>query len=106
MNTTLQAKDDEIGELIQIITPFWAEAVFAVNFMGENDVLETMLIRKPSDDLVRVVKCVCVVFGEVESWEKGREIMADIPSFLKKVQTYNRDKITHKMLSDLKKYTF
>jgi dynein heavy chain len=55
--------------------PIYREALAALDTLNKNDIIEMKSYPKPPEDLVLVIKAVCLLLDAGENWDEGKKLM-------------------------------
>jgi dynein heavy chain len=62
--------------------PIYREALAALDTLNKGDIVELKSFPNPAEDVVTVVKSVCLLFEVKESWDEGKKLMSNPESFI------------------------
>lgn len=104
----IQAEADGIQMECQIeldkAMPILKAAEDALADLKPDDIREVRSFQKPAARVVLVLEAVLILLGEKElSWDRAKLVMSGM-SFIKDLQTYDKDGLTEKVIRSIQKY--
>jgi len=57
--------------------PIYREAVGALETLDRGDITEMKAYASPAEEIVLVIRAVCLLLGKPESWDEGKKLMGN-----------------------------
>nr|CAD7569447.1 unnamed protein product [Timema californicum] len=94
---------DDAQRDLDAALPAMEAATKALEALNKNDINELKVFNKPPPLVKFVMESVCLLLGTKTDWPTAKIVLGDT-NFLKKLQDYEKDKISEAMLKKLKEY--
>jgi len=95
----------ECEAALEVAMPVYRDALRALDTLDKGDITEMKAYASPAEEIVLVVKAVCLLRGKPENWDEAKKLMGNAGEFLQQLKTYPKDNIKERLLTKLKKYT-
>ncbi|XP_069668946.1 dynein axonemal heavy chain 6 isoform X3 [Periplaneta americana] len=98
-----QVLADDAQRDLDAAMPAMEAATKALDSLNKNDINELRVFNKPPHLVKFVMEAVCLLLGQKLDWASAKLVLGDT-NFLKKLQEYEKDKISDALLKKLKDY--
>lgn len=95
--------DDAQRDLDQAI-PSLLAAVEDLNTLDKSDIAEIRVYTKPPGMVMTVMAAVCLILEEKTDWANTKQVLGD-PGFLKRLINFDKDSLSDRVFTKLKRYT-
>ncbi|PNF42626.1 hypothetical protein B7P43_G01296, partial [Cryptotermes secundus] len=94
---------DDAQRDLDAAMPAMEAATKALDSLNKNDINELRAFSKPPHLVKFVMEAICLLLGQKLDWASAKFVLGDT-DFLKKLQQYEKDKISDALLKKLKEY--
>ncbi|KAJ9576326.1 hypothetical protein L9F63_006826, partial [Diploptera punctata] len=98
-----QVLADDAQRDLDAAMPAMEAATKALDSLNKNDINELRVFNKPPHLVKFVMESVCLLLGQNLDWASAKLVLGDT-NFLKKLQEYEKDKISDNLMKKLKTY--